>query len=36
MAGKMELLTDEELEILGSGDPVKIKTMLDDLKTDLE
>lgn len=35
MAGKMELLTDEQLDVLASGDPAKIKTMLDDLRTDM-
>ena len=35
MAGKMELLTDEQLDILASGDAQNIKTMLGDLRTDM-
>ena len=35
MAGKMELLSDEQLEILKSGDATAIKTMLGDLQTEM-
>ena len=35
MAGKMELLTDAQLDTLASGDAEAIKVMLDDLKTNM-
>ena len=35
MAGKMELLTDEQLDILASGDAEQISNMMKDLQTDM-